>query len=83
MTFPNLHSLDGVSLRDCLVAFAYAPWFEARYVMDDNIIMSYVRGDHLSYDISLLAIDCDDFQEHTCVVYFEMKIPKLCHRLAR
>lgn len=59
MTLQTPHSLDGVNSRHLAVAPAYAPWFDARYVIDYNIFMSYVRGDCLPDDIALFALHCD------------------------
>lgn len=83
MTFQTPNSFDGVSPSDHFVAFAYAPWFGSRYVLDDDIIMSYVCDDHLSDDISLFAMDCDDFRSHKCAVDNELEALKFGHSFAR
>lgn len=44
-----------LNLRDLLVTFAYGPWFHSGYILDDNIIMPYVRGNYLSDIIPFLA----------------------------
>lgn len=45
--------------------------------------MPYVQSDHLADDISLFALDCDDFRSHMCAVDIELKTPKFGHRSAQ
>lgn len=83
MTLTTSHSLDSVNLRNHLIAFAYAPWIDSRYLLDNNIIIPYVCGDHLRHDVSLFELDCDDFRSHMCVLVSELDNPKFDHRSAR
>lgn len=64
--FPASHSLDGASLCDHFIAYAYTPWFDERYVKDDNTIIQYVRDDCLPNNILVIALSCDDFRLHMC-----------------
>lgn len=75
MTFPTSHSLDGVYPCNHFMAFVYAPWFDSRYVLNDGIITSHVRGNNLFDDNPLLALDYDDFFPHMCEVDKDLKIP--------
>lgn len=58
------------------------PWFDSRSVFDDNIIMRYVRADHCPDIIPLLALDCDGFRSHMCVVRTKLNDPKFGPKLA-
>lgn len=83
MTFPNTHSLGDVNSRNHSVAFGLAPWFHSQFILDDDIIIRYVCGDHPFDGISLFALSCDDFRLHMCAVNIELKSPKFGHIWAR
>lgn len=61
MTHRAPQYLRGVNPRDEPVAFACAPWLDSQYVLDDDIILQYSYHSHHPDDISLLALECDDF----------------------
>lgn len=63
--------------------FFYVLLFDLRYVLNVEIILRYVRGDHFPDNISLIALDRDNFCLHMCVVDTKMEAPKLGSRLAR
>lgn len=75
MTLLTQHTLDCINPRDFSVVFALVPWFGARYVMDDNIIMQYVCDDHLPDDIPLFTLDCNDFCSYMCAADTGLKTP--------
>lgn len=54
-----------------------------QYVLDDIIIMAYVRGDHLPGDIPLISLDCADFWSCICALDAKFETPKFGHRPAR
>lgn len=45
--------------------------------------MPYVRNDHHLDNISLLVLECDDFQSPMCAVENEMETSKFGHRSAQ
>lgn len=79
-TFPVSHSLDGVNIREHSVASACATGFVSRYVLNDDIVKPYVRGDHTLDNIPLFALDCNDISSHMCAVGTELETPKFVHR---
>lgn len=79
MTFLISNSLDRATPQSQLVAFAFASWFDSRYILDDDI-MRHVSGDHLSDDIELFVLDCDDFRSQMCAVDTDLKTSSLGHR---
>lgn len=62
MMLTTLHSPDDVNSGYHPLIFAFMPWFDSRYVLDNNIIALYIRHDNLFDKISLFAVDCDDFR---------------------
>lgn len=82
MTLLTPHTLDGVDLRNHPVVFAFAPWFDSRYILDDNIFTRYISGDHLPDDIPLFALDYD-FCSLMCASDTELKTPNFGQRSGR
>lgn len=83
MTYPTPDLLDGVCSLDHRVASAYVLWFDARNVMDNNIIVQYIRGGQLLDDKPLFALDYDKLRLHMCALNDELKAPKLGFRSTR
>lgn len=83
MTVPTPHAQEAVNLRNLVVAFSYAPWFDSRYVLDDNIIIPFVRADQLPDNIPLFDVACEDFCSLMCAVDTALRTPKPGHRAAR
>lgn len=75
MMLPTRISLDGTNLCDPSVSFAFTPWLESRYVLDDKVILLYVHGDHFLEDIPLFALHYDNFRSHMCAVDTELETP--------
>lgn len=83
LKFSTLHALNGVISRNHPTAFFYAPWFDSRYVLDDNTIVPYACSDHLLDNIHLIALNWDGFRLHICAVDNELENPKLGHSSAQ
>lgn len=70
--FPAAQCLCEVWPRGHSDAFAYVPWFDSRYKLDDVIFLHYVCGNHLLNNIHLLSFKWDDFWWHMCALDSEL-----------
>lgn len=83
MTLRAQQFLLGVTSGDHSEAFAFKSWLETRYILNDDTIMQYLRGDHIHDHISLLALDCDDFCAYMSALHNELETSKDCRRMAQ
>lgn len=83
MTFPAPQSLRNVNPQDSPVAFGYASWVDSQYVLDHDIIMPNVYGNHLPDSTSLFALDCNEFWPPMCALKTEFRVPRHSQRPAR
>lgn len=74
--FPALQSLLGINPRDRFLAFAFSPWFDLQYVLDNDTIVQYACNIHLSDSISLFALEYNEFWAHTSVSDSELEPSK-------
>lgn len=82
MSFPTLQLLDCVNPRDHLVAFAFSPLFDSRFILDDDVITRYFRGDQLFDDILLFVLECGNYHSCMWAVDTELESSKVGNRLA-
>lgn len=83
MMFSVPHFFIGVNPRKHPVAIALSPCFDSRYALSDAITMRYVRGTHPPDDISLFALECDDFLTRMCALDSKSETQKYDHSSAR
>lgn len=66
MTVSAPQSFGSVVLPDYSVAFAYAHWFDAQFLLNSDIILHYVCCRHLSVHIPLFALERRGLQWSMC-----------------
>lgn len=83
MAFPSPRSLRSASPHDHTLTLSRVPWFDSRRVSDEDIVMLYGRDDHLTDQIPLFALKCDDFLSFLCALDAELEVSAHSRFLAR
>lgn len=74
MSIPSLQSIRGFIHRNHPETFYRFPWFDSRFVSDEEIFMPYVRDGRLPGKSLLFALECDAFLSHMCALDTEIDV---------